>query len=589
MLCQLPRALGRVKCVAALATALAVAASGCLRPGGARSARPTQSDRLIQAYPELRAGRFALLADFENPTHMEIVQQVSVSEHARCALGTRRLGPDTGRACLELAAGSPDDTVVLSNRNAQSWFLKRDWRGGDTYDLLLLGVESPRHGLSLELSIAAGPPRDRRAVYTSHPLERGWNLLRLDLAELGERLPLDDIQELRLSAAGLSQPATLRFDDLILTGARRTLLGDPAGTDGGLYVQEVGRRWRVGAGGRFELVFANGQIVGWYNLAADPNRLRNLVQGTALGPTPVVVEPSGGDFQALGAQVVARPQLLELNPVRAVIAGEWRFADEPGAPAERAPLQRWRYTIYRTGQIYVTVEATRVAAKWAADRLGVAVSLRADREDELFVRQVGSPAGSGTAVPAPFALGRREEADAALLFALRAPRTEGTTPPVARLFEHFDAELRRATVTGVIDAEPTDVERWTCHLVVGGAAAISDEDAAARARTYADPLPLKFELGSPLGGGRGAGGFDDAGGCYVVAADQGRARFTIDGSGSPVFSPCFEVTGAAGNEAWVYVNHLVFEPTTRTDSGRLLFQLPDTIRGRTLVEVYFRR
>ena len=64
-------------------------------------------------------------------------------------------------------------------------------------------------------------------------------------------------------------------------------------------------------------------------------------------------------------------------------------------------------------------------------------------------------------------------------------------------------------------------------------------------------------------------------------------RFVIDGTDHPRFSPAFEIVGARHQEAWVYINDLIFDAASYNASGNLVFQLPDVVRDRAIVEVLF--
>jgi hypothetical protein len=160
----------------------------------------------MAAYPDLRGGRFAVIADFEDPKHMEILQLISVSPKAKCVLSQRHGRAETGGGCVQFTAGSPDDAIVINNDRAENWNLNRDWQD---YDLLLFGIESPKRDLTAEITISAGPANEPIAVYSYLRLERGWNLARLDLAEVGERIPLDDVRGLRFSVSGARKPVKL--------------------------------------------------------------------------------------------------------------------------------------------------------------------------------------------------------------------------------------------------------------------------------------------------------------------------------------------------------------------------------------------
>lgn len=561
-----------------------LAVAGCQTAAPRGPDAPTHTDRLMRAYPELRGGRFAVLADFENPAHMELVEPDSASPKSRTALDPKRGRAETGGAALAFNPVTPDDAVVLNNGHAANWYLKRDW---SAYDLLLLSVAAPRPGLTLELSVAAGPPSARLTVSTVQQLYKGWNTLRFDLADLAERIPLDDVQEIRLSLPGLTARAELMLDDLILAGSRETLLGDPAAA-GALYVQRVGRRWLIGAGGRFELTFANGQIVGWHHLAGDPLRLRNLVQGTALGPTPVrleVAKDQAPDFSAWGDRVSVRARITEMNPVRVVVAADWRFTADADAPLDRRPFQRWRYCIYPSGQVFVEVEATRDDATWSAGRLGLAVSLRTEPTDR---RQTVSASEAGTPHVA-YGVWRCTEPDAAVLFLVRS--ATASTDPV-RMVQHDEPELRRMSFVAVAEPAAGTLERWTAQLVLASAGNLGAEECLRRAEDAQHPPCPRFELGAAVAPGVGAEGtcgFDHGAGVYVVKPEEGRVRFVLDGARRPYSAPTFQLIDAPADSCWVYVNHLLHEQVTRDADGRLLFHLPGVIRDRVLVEVLFRQ
>ncbi|MCH7702954.1 MAG: hypothetical protein IID37_14825, partial [Planctomycetes bacterium] len=231
----------------------------------------TQSDRLMAYYPDLRTGRFAVVADFEHPRHMELFQLAGDSAVAELGLLIDGGVAATGGRCLQAVFGDRGDTLLADSSTARNWFLKRDWRD---YNLLLMSVHSPSDGVELELSIVAG---STKPMHTLLPLHAGWNVIRLDLHEVGESIPLDSVRALRWSVVDADRPIELRFDDIILADNREEVMGSSTGDDGKLYLQRDGRRWRIGAAGRFELGFANGQIVAWYDLESDPNRLRTLV------------------------------------------------------------------------------------------------------------------------------------------------------------------------------------------------------------------------------------------------------------------------------------------------------------------------
>ncbi len=584
---------------------------GCQTASPGRSA-PTQSDRLMNAYPELRGGRFALIADFEDAKQMQVIQVISVSDDAYCGLSSRGGRKETGTGSLTFTAGSEDDTVVIANKGGQDWYLKRDWRA---YDLLMMSIKSPEDSLSLSVSIGGGAKGQGATIFTSVTLDRGWNVLRLDLAEVGERVPLDDVRELRLNIKGLSRATTIAIDDIVLTGHREVVFGDPANVDGNLYVQKIGRRFRIGAGGAFELTVGNGQIRGWYNLADDPNRLRNLLYESTLGPNPVEITGDGAhSLTGLGETVVAAHRVLEANAVRVVLECEWRFVDDSSrarAGLDAAPFQRWQYTIYPTGQLYVLVEATSQTDDGWSPQLGISVSLASPSQGgiQTFIPQMQSEdpdpdpdrnpdpdtdpdadtdPDTGHDQDAPmFATLSNPAASADLLF---VPNLLAST---SRFVEAVSIDGRSVSITAQDARDDTPVKRWASHLHLSQRRTGSTEAAKARAADVAGVhSPVHIERGSAVVSSDGmirADGFNVVEGCYAIVPDAGRLRVTVDGGRRPVFSPIFCIPAEQGRQAWVYVDHLTFKPVETNDLGQLLFQLPGVIDKKSEIEVLFRQ
>ncbi len=532
-----------------------------------------------------------ILADFERPEHMELVRGRGSTNLQDLSLRPRGGRRETGGGALVFTAASGDDGVVLSNAGASQWYLKRDWRA---YDLLLLSVHVPARQLTAEVTLAGGAVANRLETQTSIPLERGWNVLRLDLAEIGEHIPLDDIASLTLSVSGQDRPIEVLVDDILLAGNRVNLLGNPDGAEGELYVQRVGKRLRIGSkrlGSQFDIAMANGQIVAWYDTASDPNRLRNLVRGTSLGPNPIRL--SAGDTQgsflhaSRGGAVVVRPQILELNDLRVVVACDWRFVDDLHAmrDSDNAPFQRWVYTIYATGQMYVLVEAS-VPEHMAADGLGLAVSLDSASVTELEAR---SAARSGDVSGAPalhYGLARLSSAEARVLF------VPYPSHPPGQIVVDRGGSGDRASMVLLGGRVENGVARWSCHLRIGPDPQAGQRSASEQTRAYGHPPRCHVEVGMVALGGPAfseTSGFDSSSGSYMLAPDRDQIRFELRASERPMFSPVFTVVGSADRQAWVYVNHVLMDRVAETAVGDLIFQMPGGIQKNTIVEVLFRR
>ncbi len=576
-----------MKRAATVCFGVAAIAGGCRTAERSGPVAPTRFDQLSRVYPALQSGRFLVIADFEDPRQMELVQLKDASERAVCVREGRSGRADTGMAGLAFTAASPDDAVVISNEEANQWYLKRDWRD---YDLLLMSIRSPKRTLSAELTVTGGPPADRRVTRTTIPLHSGWTTLRLDLAQIGSRVPLDDIRELRLAVSGTNKPVEIHIDDILLAGNQKDLFGDSGADHGRLYVRQVGRRWRVGAvtpESGFEITFAHGQIVEWFNPAADPHRLDNKIGSIALGPTPVVVASSdavSADFTHLGKSVAVRPWIAEMNAVRTVIASEWRFVDDPADPQglERRPFQRWVYTVYPSGQVYVTVEATAEAGSWSASQLGLAMFAGGDVAiGEAAIEGAGS--SSEEQPVAHYGVMRSTMGDGRVVF----------VPGGARKgLEMTESSLGgRPSVVVTRPRGEEDVEQWDGHYFFAPEP-IRDEALRARAVDYATAAAPTLELGSFVRVSAAPGatpGFDAGAGSWVIAPDRGRVRLTINGGRRPRFSPAFTIVDAQNRQSWVYVNDQLLEQTVRDADGNLMFQVPGVVDASTVVEVLLRR
>jgi hypothetical protein len=579
---------GRVGTV--LLATVAIGATGCRTVPRPATGPPTQLDRLIRHYPELADGRFAVIADFEDPRHFQIVQLMGTTDVARRSLDASRGIEETGGGCLLFTSGSPNDAIVLSNRAASDWFLKQDWR---PYDLLLANVNSPRAGLTLELQIFGGSGPSRQTARTLLTLEKGWNHLRLDVAEIGEHVPLDDVQELRLSVSTEKEPVEIALDDVVLTSFRKKIAGSADAAGGGLFVEQVGRQWRIGSssGGRgFELTFAGGQIVGWHNLNADPYRLKNVLAGGSLSFMPVLTDGERVTplLSKLAAPLSVYSRVVEANEVRAIVATEWRSARSRGGGSAVEAT----YTVYASGQVGESFgpEAMRNLS-WA---------LELPTAWRIEVSEAGQPlravAGADSEEPLPtaggaFASAYHAEGDASLLIVPGA--RDASLRPMKSAPDSTQtgtSAMHVLTSTSNRDSQETGGPRSTQWHFYLGAGELAPREAAQRASGYQNPPGAQLQVGRIDRRWTEPGdssGFDRVLGCLTAEADEGVARFVLDGSTSPIFTPAIRVAGPADRPFWVYRDHMLLGPTSRDVDGGVLVQLPDVVREPTMVEVFF--
>ncbi len=564
---------------------------GCSQFRGASAPDGNQADRLMAAYPDLASGRFAVIADFEQLEHNQLFTVVSHSGRATCMPNSPDGAPGTGSRCLKVTFADPLDALVVSNQNGKTWSLRRDWRD---FHLLVGSIYCPVAAADLEVAITGGPKSHSSKVYARIKLEQGWNVLRLDLSEAATRVPLDDVREMRFSLPLVEELTTLAFDDLILADNQENLFGEPDDVNEGLYIQKRGRRWHIGAAGRFEIGFANAQIVHWYDLRTDPSRLNNLLGRCVLGPTPVVLPPSGNpnsstppDFSSLGGTVIAHQEVTEASSARIVVVCTLWFTDGGDDPKLQGPYQRWSYTILPTGQIYVQLTCTTSVDAWAPENIGLVVS-RADNgqllpfahrtaqiEDLPALRHL---AYGGAASAQPDGPG--------FAFAVH----DGRTAPIMDLIPQ--PELRQFNLVasgGHIDG---DEETWYCLLNLWARDSIDETSAGAMAVDYCDPKVLEIGVGELVTdslGDENGDGYNERFGTSVLQPAGDLVRFWVGASGEVRFFPMFTIQGIDGRQAWVYVDNVILEGSARDTQGNLLFQLPGLVRSKTLVEVVLRK
>lgn len=536
-------------------------------------AGPTQSDKLLAFYPDLRLGPFTVIADFEDPIHMELVE-LAGSGDGTFIHSLEKGRKETGRGCLEFRATSAVDELVFSNESATHWHLRRNWRD---YDLLLLSVFAPVENLQLVLTLAAGAGADRATLTSRRPLQKGWNLLRLDVAEFAERLTLDDMREIRASISGSEKPVTVYFDDLVLAGNRQDLFGDSDNTRGGLFVRQSGRRWHVGAGGRFELTFANGQLVGWHDLSRDPYRLRNLAHGTTLGPTIVTVSAHTGDMvdaPETPTLIEASTRLAEINALRAVVTCEWRTGERRGLPRPRA-LRRWTYTIYASGHVFVEMEST--IGSHADEGEALAISVSTDRAEIVQAHGLASADPS-----TPFGVIRWSADGPALLFVVVDQTGNAMTVTAVH-----DAARKRGTLLAQSGDRVPSAHTWWAHLLIVSQENLTTDSMQRWADAFVRTQPPKLEVGTmsaAIAGGT-AEGFNRGVGCYELLPEDGHIRWRDETGRNELAARIFCVDAPSDSQAWVYVNHLIHQPLVRNESNHWLFQLPPNLNPPTMIEV----
>jgi len=540
----------------------------------------------MNVYPPMSTGRFVVIADFEDPVHLELVMFSTNSPSAGFARSEVGGRPETGPGCLKLRVTGPNDVAVFSNRASSSWYLKRDWRG---YDAMLLAAYVPTGGIDLTLTLRSGRDAQSARAETTQRLQPGWNALSVSLAEAAERIAMDDVREVRIAFAGMREPTDIVLDDLILTADRTTIFGDPENLDGRMYAQHVADRILVGAGGRFELAFDNAQIAQWYDRAADPHRLRDMTAGATLGPVPVALTdaPDGAGSAPQrrllfpGRAVLARQRLLEVNEVRAVVECLWHFVNDADDPIVGRPTVRRVFTIYPTGQLFVEVTADAGDHAPPGLEVGLRVSLDSgDRRTDAV--GIGATPPQSDGAYGAYAWAGSEESGGHLLFVAMAPGT----PLTMREDRKDQDDLTRLVATGVAP----DATRWSWNVLVWlrlpdpHPGALAADVAAA----YVSPPALPVEVGA-VDEGVSPTGFDRASGLYRINPEHGRLRLKLEAGRAYTHSPGILVTETSDRDCWVYLDDAVFDRASRNHNGNLVFQVHTPRSRTTAVEVLTRR
>ncbi|MCC7293592.1 MAG: hypothetical protein IT449_16165 [Phycisphaerales bacterium] len=549
-----------------------------------------QSDRLRRAYAQLHEGRFAVIADFELPAHAQIVQVINASGRAELAADPTAGRNETGRSAMRFRLAGESDALVISGESAREWTLKRDWRG---FDLLLLALEARRAG-EIEIEVRSGPSDERRRWATRQTLHTGWNLIEMDLHRAAESLAIDDVREMRLRSTDGDAEREWVLDDMILTSDRRLLLGNRTAPRPELFVERQGHRLCLGVARRFELTLHQGRIVAWHDLAADPNRLSNLLAGAAMGPTPTWLRSTAADQPREVGEVVppdhaaGSHEIIEMTPARVRI--QCRHLESPGAASaatSQDPVWECTYTIYPSGQVYA--EARLYAAALSPDIRtpawmwrwgnGATVTVEAGELMELEPAPKG-----GEETPAPFFAVARSASDQRARLCVCGYLGD----QVASILPAGGASWPAAALGFVArEGGEAGVARFQMTFLDAGADSI--EEIHARVLDYLRPMELRPASGLVVGmSARTGAGFDGGAGVYRLAPQQDVLRVELDGRAAPRFSPVLQVEDPLRRTFWLYLDHRLTPAATRAADGSILFQVFGTVESRRTVEVLFK-
>jgi hypothetical protein len=543
----------------------------------------------MRAYPDLASGQFLIVANFEEREQGALFRLAPPTALGTIGITHERSREETGRSSLKVAFSRSDQELVIEDVGRGTWSLPRDW---SRFHIFLMSVYVPRPVTGAAFTVASGPEKLIKYRRAGLLLSEGWNLLRFDVGDMAERIDVADVREIRFGFPGEEGPLEFFVDDLILAQNARDLVGSPTDGAGRFFVRTEGRRVRTGVTGQFELAFSNGRIVQWFDLARDPNRIRNLAGSGPIGPVPVGLTIVPGAIPRIAAEdpwsetgpaVESFQKIVEASAVRAVIWGEWRFGVEAGAAAatEDKPYQRWVYTVYPTGRVYVET-ALSLGAAAAPRALGALVACA---EGEGFRRLVHAPRAD-----ARDALGRRlgyalfarpEHGCSDLVFALH----DSDAMPKARPVRHGE-EARQGVL--FYNDRPVRTEAWAGVLAVWPADLDGPRQVERLLADYVEPTPIEVLAGRLVRSDPGdldEDGFNESRGHYTIAPSGRVARIRIDGRVRTRHEPVIIVTDTAGADVWAYVDGIPLETIGRDVEGNAVFQVPGLVNKLTLVEV----
>ncbi|GJM25578.1 MAG: hypothetical protein DHS20C16_19930 [Phycisphaerae bacterium] len=552
-------------------------------------------EKMVGEYSDLFENQYTVIADFETAHQLKLFSIEGPGTPEKLKRDRKSGVPVTGVNGLRFVLRSSADTLVADNRYEPTIPLAGDWRD---FRLLQTSLYCPLQGLELEIAIRSGSGGENAEALSVIPLKQGWNLIRLDLSDAAPVADLSNVTSLSWRIVELAAPVELFIDDIILADNRTTFSGTPGEGDGGLYVQQEGRLINVGSPGRFELGFGNGQIVRWYALDRDKDKNVNLVGSAgALGPIPVVLTdpdkvfdndiplvPDG--FSSLGGLVSARQRIIEANDVVVIVECTWAFPDSVQEPVDhRTPFQKWTYSIYQTGQVFVAVECTSERGDFKPEFIGMVVSRRL--VDDMVAGK-HEPAGlhkDALLQHLSFAWMEEPKTKTGLFWVIYNSRQY----PQLRGMVDEDSNITSVAAYGGRVDYP--IHRAASMFTVWPPGNCTKSVREPQAIYYCQKMDLEIVVGELLTATKGdvdGSGFNESLGAYMIMPDANQVHVKLDGRRQPLVDPVFCIEGVDGREASVYFDYAIHQNVARLSDGRLLIQIPRTITGESVLEVYLK-
>lgn len=567
------------RCTAAVLTILLVAQTGCQAPQpAAGSTRKSPAVMLRDARGDLDTGRFIRVADFELPGDVHGLLLHPLPPDPESATPPIEIADDDfGGKAMRVRLSAPEHLSMECGGPAGA-DRPVDWR---PYTLLLMSVRASRAS-DCEVAVECEEsPRRWMQVVRAAPR---WNLVRVDLADVAESVDLSRIR--RITWRLLSEePTELWIDDVILSDNRKYLLGGDSSA-GDLYVCRSGRYLSVGVRRRFELSFDDGVIAratfgdglnvsGPLGLGPWPMTM-NLVEGR---PPPRFIADPAAAFERDDRVLFATETVEEASPLRVVVVGEWRFL-EPGVVSQAVeagapPGQRWRYTIHRSGQVFIESVSHAPDDGWLGRDFGYSLTFRGVVGRDAARGAEGGPR-LAAADPAQIDFGPGLASN--VCWAMFPPMTSLTTA------DSDDG----AAVSFVATGRSGESQVRVVHALRWSATLTPRAQAEQFAALLTNPPRCDARAGrlrTDAAGDSNADGFNEAEGCFELALEDGLLRCVFDAGERMLIDPMFRVESARGRPCWIYANGRAIQSSARDAEGRVLFSLPGAVRLPLLIEI----
>lgn len=523
--------------------------------------------KLQAAYPDLRSGRFLVLADFDEPDELQAftVLPGDGPEPQWDAFAGRA---ETDPAGLRLEASSGHSIRFDVGQIGADW---TDW------PLLLLSVKASSAS-PVRLIVRSADDLEWAMPFIAGP---AWSLLRVDLGDVGDAVDLSHVESLAFEFDG-EEPVQFDLDDIILADNSHWILA-PSQRDG-LSVELRGQRLVVRGPDELEWIYSKGALVSWRRA-----RMPNVCVPNGCGPWLIPagddadgpLELSGYDdpsrFRHWGEVVATAQRVVESSAWRVVIETQWVYlADASGSPADPAnPGVTWQHTIYPDGRLLVRLMADASGRGWPpAKQLEHVLAINGRSGLELLERPWSDRAPAARPV-----ILARESRGAGLLWVTRPA-------PAARLSLRESSDGRRMALhAGPL---PPHSQMQTAHLLCLSEASSVDERLQEIALDYERPAQLTAITGRTVVDAPGdfnADGFNEAEAVYECEASGGVLRLRVDPQVVPRSNLTLRVRGLGDGAVRVFLDGRMI-PQGRDAENHVLVTLPGTLRRPAQLEIF---